>query len=47
MRLAIEGKDLEDIAESSILLCSCFIILESAIVCVAQHSDQDMKPPGT
>ncbi len=41
VRLAVEGKELEGIAEKSSLLCSCFCVLESAIVYVSRHSDQD------
>lgn len=46
VRIATEGKELEDIAEKSPLLCSCFIILERAIVYVSQHSGEDAKSQG-
>ena len=37
----VEGKELEDIAEKSSLLCSCFSVLENSIVYVSKCSDQD------
>ena len=47
VRIATEGKELEDIAEKSPLLCSCFIILERAIVYLSHHSGEDAKSQGS
>lgn len=43
----VEGKELEILAQDSSLLCSCFIILENAIIYVSKHSELDAKSSGT
>lgn len=39
--MAAEGKEFEGVVEKSLLLCSCFIILENAVVYVSKHSEED------
>lgn len=45
--MMVEGKELEILTQDSSLLCSCFIILENAIIYVSKHSELDAKSSGT
>ena len=39
----MEGRELESVAEKSSLLCSCFSVMENAIVYLSKHSEQEAK----
>ena len=39
----MDGSRFETIIEKSSLLCSCFVILETTIVFVSKHAEQDGK----
>ena len=45
--MALEGREITEVITDAVLLSSCFIILEQAVVLIATLSEKTEHPAGT
>lgn len=45
--MALEGREITEVITDAVLLSSCFIVLEQAVVLIANLSEKTEHPAGT